>query len=103
MPAIRKVEIKQGMTPFDFRLEPGKELKIRFVDTAGKPIPGVYVMIDKWRGGESLYNHRHPNVLNTQIPNQADENGLYRLDLGSRRSRDLRVREEGVRPGTRSP
>ena len=40
---------------------------------AGKPIPGVYVLIDKWRGGESLYNHRHPNVLDTQIPNQADE------------------------------
>ncbi len=78
MPALRKVEIRQGMSPFDFRLEPGKELRIRFVDGAGKPVPGVGVMIDKWRGGESLYNHRHPNVLNTQIPVQADENGLYR-------------------------
>jgi len=78
MPALRKVDIKQGMSPFDFRLEPGKELRIRFVDSAGKPVPGVYVMIDKWHGGKSLYNHRHPNVLNTQIPDQADENGLYR-------------------------
>ena len=68
----------QGMSPFDFRLEPGKELRIRFVDSAGKPVPGVYVMIDKWRGGKSLYNHRHPNVLDTHIPDQADENGLYR-------------------------
>ena len=78
MPAIRKVEIKQGMPSFDFRLEPGKELRIRFVDTAGKPVPGVLVMIDKWRGGESLYNHRHPNVLDTHIPVQADQDGLYR-------------------------
>ena len=80
MPAVRKVEIKQGMAPFDFRLQPGKELRIRFVDTAGKPIPGVYVGIDTWRGGKSLYNHRHPNVLNTQIPVQADQNGVYRWD-----------------------
>ena len=84
MPALRKVEIKQGMAPFDFRLQPGKELRIRFVDSAGKPIPGVYVMIDKWRGGKSLYNHRHPNVLNTQIPVQADEQRSLPLDLGSR-------------------
>ena len=35
MPAIRKVEIKPGMGPFDFRLEPGKELKLRFVDPPG--------------------------------------------------------------------
>ena len=78
MPALRKVEIGPGMKPFDFCLEPGRELRIRFVDTAGKPIPGVYVMIAKWRGGESLYNHRHPNVLDTHILGQADENGLYR-------------------------
>ena len=78
MPALRKVEIGSGMKPFDFQLEPGKDLRIRFVDSVGKPVPGVYVMIDKWRGGESLYNHRHPNVLDTRIPGQADENGLYR-------------------------
>ena len=78
MPAVRKVEIDAGMAPFDFRLQPGKELRIRFVDTAGKPVPGVYVGIDQWRGGKSLYNHRHPNVLDTQIPVQADQNGVYR-------------------------
>ena len=77
MPTLRKVEIRQGMSPVDFRLEPGKDLRIRFVDQAGKPIPGVEVMIDKWRGGESLYNHKHPNVLDTGIPRYADNNGLY--------------------------
>ena len=51
--------------------------RIRVVDQAGKPIEGVGVMIDKWRGGESLYNHKHPNVLDTQIPVQTDGSGLY--------------------------
>jgi beta-lactamase regulating signal transducer with metallopeptidase domain/thiol-disulfide isomerase/thioredoxin/protocatechuate 3,4-dioxygenase beta subunit len=77
MPAQKKVDLQPGAKPVDFHLEPGKELRIRFVDRAGKPIPNVSVSIDKWRGGEALYNHRHPNVLNTQIPNQADKDGLY--------------------------
>jgi beta-lactamase regulating signal transducer with metallopeptidase domain/thiol-disulfide isomerase/thioredoxin len=78
MPALTKADIRKEMGPVDFRLRPGRELRIRFVDQAGKPIPGVGVGIDKWRGGESLYNHRHPNVLDTKIPVQADESGLYR-------------------------
>jgi thiol-disulfide isomerase/thioredoxin len=77
MPALRKVEVRQGMPPFDFRLERGKDLRIRFVDGAGNPVPDVYVMIDGWRGGKSLYNHRHPNVINTLIPGQADASGFY--------------------------
>jgi beta-lactamase regulating signal transducer with metallopeptidase domain/thiol-disulfide isomerase/thioredoxin len=77
MPALRNVEIKPGMGPFDFRLDPGKELKLRFVDAAGKPVPGVYVGIDGWRAGKSLYNHRHPNVLDTGIPDRADDQGRY--------------------------
>jgi beta-lactamase regulating signal transducer with metallopeptidase domain/thiol-disulfide isomerase/thioredoxin/protocatechuate 3,4-dioxygenase beta subunit len=78
MPSLKKVEIRQGMAPFDFRLERGKDLRIRFVDGTGKPVPDVYVMIDGWRGGKSLYNHRHPNVIYTQIPTQADASGVYR-------------------------
>ncbi len=78
MPALRKVEIRRGMPPYDFRLEPGRDLRIRFVDSAGKPVPGVHVGIARWRGGQSLYNHRHPDVLDTHIPEQADENGVYR-------------------------
>ena len=35
------------------------------------------MLIDKWRGDESLYNHRHPNVLDTKIPDRADEEGRY--------------------------
>jgi len=77
MPALTKVDIRQGMDPVDFHLRRGKELRLRLVDLAGKPVPGVDVQIKKWRGGESLYNYRHPNVLDTHIPVQADDTGFY--------------------------
>jgi beta-lactamase regulating signal transducer with metallopeptidase domain/protocatechuate 3,4-dioxygenase beta subunit/thiol-disulfide isomerase/thioredoxin len=78
MPALTRAEIKKGMEPVDFRLLPGKELRLRIVDQAGKPIPGVEVGISRWRGGESLYNNRHPNVLDTGIPRYSDDKGVYR-------------------------
>jgi beta-lactamase regulating signal transducer with metallopeptidase domain/thiol-disulfide isomerase/thioredoxin/protocatechuate 3,4-dioxygenase beta subunit len=95
MPALRKVEIRQGMTPFDFRLAPGKELQIRFVDAAGKPVPRVGVGIENWRGGESLYNHKHPNVLDTGIPTRADDQGLYRWTWAPGDAVTYRLHKEG--------
>ena len=77
MPMQKKVELQPGLEPVDFPLEPGKELRIRIVNRLGKPIPGVNVQIGKWRGNEALYNHRHPNVVDTQIPYQSSETGLY--------------------------
>jgi thiol-disulfide isomerase/thioredoxin len=77
MPEQKKIDLQPGPKPVDFSLEPGKELRIRFIDRLGQSIPGVYVSLAKWRGNEALYNHRHPNVLNTQIPNQAGDAGLY--------------------------
>jgi thiol-disulfide isomerase/thioredoxin len=77
MPVQKKIDLQLGMKPVDFALEPGKEFRIRFVDRLGQPIPKVYVMITKWRGNEALYNHRHPNVLDTQIPIQAGDAGVY--------------------------
>ena len=77
MPMQKKIDLQPGLKPVDFPLDPGEELRIRFVDRLGQPIPGVYVSIAKWRGNQALYNHRHPNVLDTQIPNQAGDAGLY--------------------------
>jgi beta-lactamase regulating signal transducer with metallopeptidase domain/protocatechuate 3,4-dioxygenase beta subunit/thiol-disulfide isomerase/thioredoxin len=78
MPAQTKIDIKQGMAPVDFRLRTGKDLRIRVIDQDGKPIPGVDVWIDNWRAGESLYNFKHPNVLDTKIPDKTDGDGIYR-------------------------
>ncbi|MGH7140522.1 MAG: carboxypeptidase-like regulatory domain-containing protein, partial [Pirellulales bacterium] len=77
MPQLRKIDITPENRPVDFQLPRGKTLRLQFVDGAGKPIPKVFVQLAKWRGGESLYNYKHPNVLDTKIPIAADENGVY--------------------------
>ena len=76
-PTLRKIEMEPEMEPVDFRLEAGSLLRIRFVDPSGTPVPEVSVSIAQWRGGESLYNYKHSNVLDTRIPVWADEAGLY--------------------------
>ena len=76
-PALRKIDLRPGLGPVDFRLEPGASLRVRFVDGSGAPIPGAFVSIAGWRGGQSLYNTKHPNVLDTQIPRRADAEGRY--------------------------
>ncbi len=80
MPSLQKIDLRQGIKPLDIRLEKGKKLRIRFVDKAGKPIPKVYMGIDSWRKGKSLYNHKHPNVLDTQIPRQANDDGIFQWE-----------------------
>jgi beta-lactamase regulating signal transducer with metallopeptidase domain/thiol-disulfide isomerase/thioredoxin/protocatechuate 3,4-dioxygenase beta subunit len=77
MPSQRKVELRPNMEPVDFPLGSGKALRLRFVDRLGKSVAGVEVQIAKWRGNEALYNHRHPNVVDTQIPHQSDKDGIY--------------------------
>jgi hypothetical protein len=76
-PDLKKIDITPENPPADFQLKPGKRILIRFVDRSGSPVPEVYVGIEGWRGGKSLYNHKHPNVLDTKIPRQADKNGVY--------------------------
>lgn len=77
MPERTKVQITSQALPVNFRLRPGKRLRIRFVDQAGAAVPRVGVGISKWKGAESLYNTEHPNVLATQIPRMSDESGIY--------------------------
>ena len=77
MPDQRRVDLAAGESTADFKLKPGQRLRLLFVDNAGNAIPGVGVGIKSWRGGKALYNHVHPNVLDTKIPVSADKNGLY--------------------------
>lgn len=80
MPEIRNVDFQPNMQPVDFQLKPGKKLHLKFVDSDGKPVPNVYVQIQTWRGIESLYNIRHPNIVDAQIPSQANEQGEFIWD-----------------------
>lgn len=77
MPELRQITIAHDMQPVNFRMKSGKTLRIRFVDNAGQPIPGVGVGLGEWRGGKSLYNHQHPNVIYTGIPGMSDGKGIY--------------------------
>lgn len=77
MPELQKTTIAPEGSKLDFQLKKGKTLRLRFVDRQGKPIPDVYVGIVGWRNCKSLYNVKHPNVLETPIPRSADQSGVF--------------------------
>ena len=77
MPQMQVVKIQPDMQPVDFQMKPGQTMRIRFVDSSGVPVPQVSVQIRRWRGSESLYNVKHPNVVETNIPRQANADGIY--------------------------
>ena len=76
-PQVRRIDLKAGLPPQDFRLTPGKPIQLRIVDAAGKPIPKAYVNVAGWRGYRSLYNSTYPGLLDSKIPQRADENGVW--------------------------
>jgi uncharacterized GH25 family protein len=76
-PLRQLVDFQQGQPPLKIQVESGRTLQVRFVDDEGKAVPGVGVGIVAWRGSKSLYNHRHPNVLDTKIPAKSDDQGRY--------------------------
>jgi hypothetical protein len=76
-PDMKKVGVSRDNPSFDFQLQRGAKMKFIFVDRDGNPIPEVYVSIAGWRDAKSLYNHKHPNVVDSKIPRQADKDGIY--------------------------
>jgi hypothetical protein len=76
-PAQTKLDLSPANSVADFTLARGTTLRIKFVDGAGRAIPKVAVGIHSWRGGKALYNHKHPNVLDTKIPVQAGADGIF--------------------------
>lgn len=77
MPDNRIVFLSPGMEPVNFELKPGKSLRFRLVNSTGEPVAGAYIGIERWRGSQALYNHKHPDVIDTLIPYKTDDNGLY--------------------------
>ena len=79
-PQMRDVDLKLDMPAQDFRMQPGKPIRLRFVDTSGKPIPGVSVSLVSWNESqaiESMNNPNHPKMPDTGIPKASDENGIW--------------------------
>jgi len=54
-PELREVTVAKDMKPVDFCLAPGKTLRLRVVDTAGRPIAGAVAGPDTWRGHRTLH------------------------------------------------
>ena len=73
----KKITISKQMEPVNFQVGPGKTIRLRFVDKRAHSVPDVYVGIEGWRGAKALYNHRHPNVIDTRIPYQSDDQGIF--------------------------
>jgi hypothetical protein len=62
----------------NLQLDEPNELKFQVVDIGGVPIPSAKVSIRSWRNASSLYNHKHPSVLDSKVPTGCDEQGFYR-------------------------
>lgn len=82
-PQMKTVEVQQNDSSrrlridASFRMRPGHTIRIQFVDPDGHAVPEVHVGIVSWRGKKSLYNHRHPNVVDSKIPRLSNADGLY--------------------------
>ena len=75
-PQQERIELPAQIAVF-FKLAAGKPLRIHFIDETGAPVPDVRVGIGRWRHTLALFNHKHPNVLDSKIPRQANKDGLY--------------------------
>ena len=97
-PQLRHLKVEPGLAPQNFQLKPGKPIELRFVDSAGKAIPNVRVSILEWKGSESIqssHNPNHPKVPSTQIPKNADENGVWQWTSAPDEPVKLRAYHEG--------
>ncbi len=96
-PESRAIKILASGSLENFQLKKGKSLRIRFIDEDGSPVPNVGVGIREWRGRQSLYNHRHPNVLNTKIPVKSDTDGKFKWEWAPSDEVDFSFYAKGYR------
>lgn len=102
-PEQEQVDLRSGNATKDFNLRPGKSLRLLFVDGLGSRIPDVSVSIERWRRGKALFNHDHPNVLDTQIPRTADRHGVFEWTWAPQDEVTYSFFKEGYTQLTRMP
>jgi uncharacterized GH25 family protein/thiol-disulfide isomerase/thioredoxin len=79
-PQFRTIEVKPDLPAQDFRMGPGKPVRLRVVDSAGKPVPNAFVDLMEWKGSKSIFsrhNANHPKVPDTGIPGRTDSDGVW--------------------------
>lgn len=97
-PMRRIVELQEASEPIDFQLEKGHRIEIRFEDFAGNPLADTHVGIRYWRGVSSLYNNKHPNVLDTKIPRKSGQDGHFVWDWAPPDAVTYSFAKKGFRP-----
>jgi hypothetical protein len=101
-PVSRTVDIHASALTEDFELAKGNLLQIQFVDDSGNAVPVVRVGIRGWQGRKSLYNHKHPNVIDTKIPGMSDSSGVFKWEWAPVDNVDYAFYAEGYRTVRRS-
>lgn len=98
-PQLRRIQVHEGLPPQDFRMEPGKPIRLRIVDGAGKPIPRAPVEIFEWKGADSLSTN-NPNLpmRDTKIPRRAEENGIWEWTWAPGEPVKLQIEATGFAP-----
>jgi uncharacterized GH25 family protein len=97
-PQLRKVNLQANLPPQDFRMMPGKPMRLRVVDLFGKPVAKASVNITGWKGSESLqsvHNPNHPKIPDTGIPKQTDSQGLWEWPSAPDDAVKLRIWSKG--------
>jgi RNA polymerase sigma factor (sigma-70 family) len=100
-PQLRKVKLETGLAAQDFRMEPGKPIRLRIVDAAGMPVPKASVGIVGWKGSHSirsLHNPNQPKAPDTKIPRQADAEGIWEWTAAPAEPVELNVHLQGYSP-----
>lgn len=96
-PQDREVTLSAGASVEDFRLAPGRLLRVRVVDEKGDAVPGATFSLENWHRRESLYNHVHSSVLPSGIPDQAGKDGVFEWTWAPEDSVEFTVLAQGFR------
>lgn len=52
---LKEVRVAANLGPVDFTLSPGGTIRVRVLDSAGKPVPRARIFFQRWRGAQYDY------------------------------------------------
>jgi protocatechuate 3,4-dioxygenase beta subunit len=86
-PAIRNLNVAAGMQPVDFRLEKGGTIRVQVVDHNDRPLEGVSLWPDTWRG--------HRTLGSAGIAGKTDAEGRWSWAWAPKDTVEFSVRKDG--------
>ena len=96
----RLVTVGQGGASQNFRLQPGKRIEIRVVDSAGDPVPKASVYLETssnsgtWNDSNALHSQGSPGI-DYGVPRRANESGVFIWDWAPEEPVTYRVGAKG--------